>query len=147
MHNFFCVWAAWMHHQYVHEGNTHCLREFMLLKSYCHLFCVARTILVRCPCVARADSVLLQFYCPKTHTLLPRKFVFHTYNARCVHWPQQYIKVDPTVSCRVTASCSWISRFYNICGCRIAISKQRQLWFLRSIGGSFYVYISQQRAK
>jgi len=51
----------------------------------------------------------------------------------------------------VTASCSWGSRFRNICscrvgcrvdcwvGCRVGISRQRHLWFLGSIGGSFYI--------
>ena len=44
-------------------------------------------------------------------------------------------------SCRATASFSWRSRFCNICGCMIAISRQWQLWFLGSSDGSF-IYIS-----
>jgi len=42
-------------------------------------------------------------------------------------------------SCRVTASCCWSGRFRDICGCLIAISRQRQLWFLGSIDGFFYI--------
>jgi len=75
----------------------------LFFKSHCHLFCVPRMLSVRCPYTVRAwpvhtDSVHPQFICKNAHTL-PNTYVLRTYNARCAHWPLQYIKSEPTGDC------------------------------------------------
>jgi len=88
---------------------------------------IISALTVRGPCWLRTPSV----------KLLKKRTHFYRASTCSVLTTQ---KNEPTVSRRITACCSWSSRFHKICGCMIHISRQRQLWFLGSIDGSFYIY-------
>jgi len=66
---------------YVHESNTHCLRDSFFKISVSLVLRathVISTLSVRGPCVARADSVRFQFKCPKNaHTFTEQERALH----------------------------------------------------------------------
>jgi len=121
-----------------------CLLKKIPLSIVLHATHIISTLSERSPCLARADSVCLHFKCPKTfrHVRKTSSRNMGEPTISCVGLlvaplsPVTIQENKTSFSCRVTASCPCSSRFCNICGARIAISKQRQIWFPLNINGS-----------